>query len=226
MKIISRAEAKELGLKRYFTGVPCKRGHVCERYTGDSKCVECKAEEVAEWRAENKERAAEKAAVWYAKNKERKAEKAAAWRAENKEYEAGRKAAWRATNKERVAETNAAWRAANKERRAETKAAWRAANKERVAETDAAWRATNSGAVKAIKARRRSAKLLRTPVWSEVELIKEFYRDCPNGCHVDHIIPLQGKLVSGLHVLANLQYLPASENDSKGNKFDPWTFEA
>lgn len=66
----------------------------------------------------------------------------------------------------------------------------------------------------------KSAKIQRTPGWSELELITEFYKQCPKGCHVDHIIPLQGKIVCGLHVLENLQYLPARENESKNNKFE------
>lgn len=72
----------------------------------------------------------------------------------------------------------------------------------------------------------KTAKLKRTPAWADLKAIQHFYEACPAGYHVDHIIPLQGKLVSGLHVLENLQYLPASDNCSKNNTFDPMTFEA
>ena len=64
-------------------------------------------------------------------------------------------------------------------------------------------------------------KLNRTPPWADQQKIATMYETCPKGFHVDHIIPLQGEKVSGLHVHENLQHLPASENLSKGNKYDP-----
>lgn len=69
-------------------------------------------------------------------------------------------------------------------------------------------------------AKRRAEKIKRTPKWADLEKIREIYKKCPDGHHVDHIIPLQGKLVSGLHVEDNLQYLTAKENLSKSNKFE------
>lgn len=65
----------------------------------------------------------------------------------------------------------------------------------------------------------RAKKLDRTPPWASIDKIKEIFKNCPEGYHVDHIIPLQGELVSGLHVETNLQYLPAKENLQKQNKF-------
>lgn len=73
---------------------------------------------------------------------------------------------------------------------------------------------------KIYQAQRRALKLQRTPKWSEKDKILEFYLNCPEGYHVDHIIPLQGKLVSELHVLSNLQYLTAEQNIKKSNSFN------
>lgn len=78
----------------------------------------------------------------------------------------------------------------------------------------------NRGKTNAIKARYRASKLKATPSWANLEAIKNFYILCPEGCHVDHIVPLQGVNVRGLHVLTNLQYLPAGENCSKGNRHE------
>ena len=60
----------------------------------------------------------------------------------------------------------------------------------------------------------------RLPQWVNLKQIQLFYEQCPQGYHVDHIIPLQGKFVSGLHCLQNLQYMLASENMKKSNTFD------
>lgn len=67
-------------------------------------------------------------------------------------------------------------------------------------------------------AKRRSAQLQATPPWADLEAIKNFFINRPEGMEVDHIIPLQGKTVCGLHVLHNLQYLSQSENCRKSNK--------
>lgn len=76
----------------------------------------------------------------------------------------------------------------------------------------------NKGMYAAKTLARREHIALRTPAWSEKYSIQEFYNNCPEGYHVDHIIPLRGKLVSGLHVMSNLQYLSSEENLRKGNK--------
>lgn len=41
MNLVSRSEAKQAGLARYFTGAPCIRGHISVRYTTDTRCVDC-----------------------------------------------------------------------------------------------------------------------------------------------------------------------------------------
>jgi endogenous inhibitor of DNA gyrase (YacG/DUF329 family) len=67
--------------------------------------------------------------------------------------------------------------------------------------------------------KRRAAKFNAIPKWCNLERIKEIYKNCPKGYHVDHIIPLNNPIVCGLHVENNLQYLTAKQNISKGNKF-------
>ena len=86
----------------------------------------------------------------------------------------------------------------------------------------------NRAYLTAKEAKRRGAKLQATPKWlteQDLEKIKTEYKLCAwassvmkEQYHVDHIVPLKGKLVCGLHVPWNLQVIPAKVNASKGNK--------
>lgn len=66
---------------------------------------------------------------------------------------------------------------------------------------------------------RRLAIKKRIPPWADLKKIKVIYENCPKNMCVDHIIPLQGKIVSGLHVEENLQYLTPEENMKKSNHY-------
>lgn len=103
---------------------------------------------------------------------------------------------------------------------------WKAKNKKKVASD---WQKRNKGYVNSVTRARQAAKLQRTPKWLTKEQhkeIQEFYimakeleavfpwKQC-----VDHIIPLQGRTVSGFHVPSNLQILSAQANMEKGNSY-------
>jgi hypothetical protein len=107
-------------------------------------------------------------------------------------------------NKEAVNKRHARWRSENKEAASTYEKAWRLANKARA-----------RAKVRNYQARKRQAM----PSWVDLEEIVKIYEGCPKGYEVDHEIPLQGKNICGLHVPANLQYLPISKNRSKSNKF-------
>jgi len=81
------------------------------------------------------------------------------------------------------------------------------------------WRKKNPGHRNALSAKYLIDKWKRTPKWADQSKIIEIYKNCPKGYHVDHIIPLRAKNVSGLHVHYNLQYLPAIENMRKNNRY-------
>ena len=72
---------------------------------------------------------------------------------------------------------------------------------------------------------RRERVACQTPPWADMKEIRKVYVDCAkltlatgNEHHVDHVVPIKGRNVSGLHVPWNLQVLPGAENRKKSNK--------
>jgi hypothetical protein len=92
-------------------------------------------------------------------------------------------------------------------------------NREKALESNRQWRRDNLQYDAFRAATYRATKKKRTPLWADLNKIKELYLNCPIGFHVDHIIPLRGTHASGLHIETNLQYLPAKENLSKRNLY-------
>lgn len=164
----ARQEAIERGDTHYFTGKPCKHGHIARRLVKDRICTECSRINA---------------------NKQRE------------KYP------------ERVAATKKAGYEANKQAHLAQKRAYRQANK---------------GKINALVTKRKTQVKLRTPAWADMGKIKAYYEVCAffnevNGYtkyHVDHVIPLQGDIVSGLHVQNNLQIIPWLDNIRKKNKFE------
>lgn len=120
------------------------------------------------------------------------------------------------------------WYAANRQHKSESYARWRADNRERIRERLAEWSRNNLPRVVAKNTERRANKLKATPPWADREAIRAVYRQAAELTkttgvrhEVDHIVPLQGKIVSGLHWEGNLQILPKAENISKHNRVWP-----
>ncbi len=159
MEIISWAEAKQLGLKTYFTGKPCPKNHIAmRRITG--ACLQCQSEYFSK----------------YSK-----------------------------TRPGRTKNDAARWRKANPLKFNEGKLDWYKRNPHKFAEYNA---------------KRKAAKLRATPLWADMKAIGVVYQEAAKkGLHVDHVLPLQGETVSGLHVANNLQLLTKAENSAKGNSF-------
>jgi hypothetical protein len=67
----------------------------------------------------------------------------------------------------------------------------------------------------------RAEKLNRLPAWADQDKIAEIIKNCPDDLEIEHGFPLQGRLISGLHVHQNIGYMSAKENASKHNNFKP-----
>jgi hypothetical protein len=141
-----------------------------------------------------------------------------------------------------------AYREANKERLRKLKSEHYFKNKESIQKKQRAYYEENAERIKAYsrnwgkeyrnreyvrskhcatQGARRAMKVSATPLWANLGCVGIFYRerdwisDIINTVyHVDHVVPLQGDDVCGLHVETNLRIIPAEENLSKSNKFE------
>ena len=201
MEIITRKEAIEQGLKRYFTGKPCKRGHIAERYASNRGCTICSGESWRKYREENSGKINAHRREWYKENPGKDL-------AKNRKY-----------------------RKANPLKNREWCRKKYKSNPGKHMERCYKYRQENPGKHTALSAKRRADKIKRTPLWANLNAIADVYQVAQaltkiTGItySVDQIIPLRGKLVSGLHVENNLQVMPLIENISKNNKFNPMEY--
>jgi hypothetical protein len=122
------------------------------------------------------------------------------------------------------------WREENPDANKASVQAWRESNPERTAAMYRDWAERNRDKVNAKWMARDAAKKSRTPSWLTVDdhwIIEQAYDIAAKRTqvlgiqfHVDHIVPLQGRTVSGLHVPWNLQVIPAKLNQQKSNRFN------
>lgn len=113
------------------------------------------------------------------------------------------------------------WYQKNKEEYRSVYLCYQRRNREYYSEKGREWQSRNPKLRRLYSANYRARRTQATPPWADLDAIKSFYLNCPEGHEVDHIIPLDHPEISGLHVLSNLQYLTISENRSKGNRYQP-----
>lgn len=177
-------------------------------------CKVCNKERVAAWRAENPARARASSSDWRKRYPERAKMRDAAYYARTAERQRALAAKRRDPEKNRV-----------------TVATWRAADPDRARAANAKWRAENVEKCRAKKAARRAAKSEAIPVWFG-ELDRLVFIEAADLCRlraaatgipwdVDHIVPLRGKTVCGLHVASNAAVIPSLINNQKGNRVWP-----
>jgi hypothetical protein len=129
--------------------------------------------------------------------------------------------AYQKKNPAKVNAKNRRWTTNNRDKSNASSLKWVRANYAKVLADNKRWRAANKDRCSAYTREYQAAKLCAMPAWLSSALkeqMRQIYAFRPDGHHVDHIIPLQGENVCGLHVPWNLQYLPAADNLRKGNK--------
>ncbi len=198
MNIITRAEAKSLGLKRYFTGMACKRGHVAERFVNSARCVECNKVICNEWAS---------------KNSDVKSSIDRNYRDKNRDSISAYKKSWYLRNRGHVIEKSLHRSKSDPESARERRRAWKQRNPEYAAFSEGV---------------RRARKLQAIPMWfgefdelvwqEAAELVRTRELETGISWAADHMIPLAGRKVCGLHMAENCQVIPSVINLEKNNK--------
>lgn len=211
MKLTSRKDAKKLRLKRYFTGKPCKRGHVDERQTSNNTCLSCSRQLLNAYNHAHPEKG---------RNRARK------WRVNNPEREINNKRAWRQNNPDYDKIVGSVWRLANPDKVKRYKKKWRDENPERMRLISKAWRVANPALLKVYKQARRAkiANAGGSHTVADIEAILKKQSNVCAGCGVsfdfvpyteDHIVALSK---GGSNNADNIQLMCNPCNDSKGSK--------
>ncbi len=184
--IITRAEAKALGLKRFFPDEPCKNGHVCERWMGDGKCVECKRQIIKRWENANRERLRNSKRRWRENNPESVKGSYKKGRPKilqgHREYYRRNKDAWRAYYIANAARLNVLRRQRNAAKSEERRrqpylkrrhllAAYAKTEKAKLARKR--WKAQNRDAVRTHGRNRRAAKRLASGSHTAADIVPE-----------------------------------------------------
>lgn len=212
METITREDAKRLGKTKYYTE-PCKKGHTEGRYVSNKLCVKCVSNNTKSYRKSNFTTVRERERNRRAANREALNERSRQKYHANPQKEIDRRMDYYWRNHDSEKESNRIWYANNTEYYLDYKKRFRQENPEKGLYYNAMYRVRKKD---------------RTLLGFEDE-IKEIYqkafelRSQGDNVHVDHIIPLCSKSVSGLHVPWNLQIIPAEENVRKSNKFEPFT---
>jgi hypothetical protein len=189
----------------------------------DGHCGQCKIC-VKEYQQTNRKQIAVREKEYKQANKAKIADQMQKWTLANKDSIKERMSEYRIVNKSKIAAQRKSYNEDNKDKIIE----YQQANKEKINARSALWQRVNKDKVNAKTAKRRAVRLQATPLWLTTEdfaQIQELYTCAQmfklytgEEYHVDHIVPLQGKNVCGLHVPWNLQVIPAKENRSKSNK--------
>lgn len=211
MTPILRADAKRAGLKRYFTGQPCCRGHVVERLVCDYSCVECSRLDARdpENRTRRREYMRQHARRWRAKNADRWTEIDRASKAKNAPKYAEHKRKVRAADPEPARQSLRKSYTKHKDRRAVEMKAYRKKNPERMAVLSRAYKAKKRAAEG-----RYSFADVRRMFDAQSGRCNVCKTDIANLYHIDHVVPLSR---GGTNWPSNLQLLCQHCNLSKND---------